>query len=68
MVGVLFHPKNLILVEKDRALSKNLKDQFKNYKNIKVFNEDILKFSIEDKIEKNSINLVDGHTTENFKH
>jgi len=49
------NPKNLILVEKDRALSKNLKDQFKNYKNIKVFNEDILKFSIEDKIEKNSI-------------
>ena len=45
-------PKSLILIEKDYVLSNNLREKFKYTKNIKVFNEDILKFDIEKKIKK----------------
>jgi 16S rRNA (adenine1518-N6/adenine1519-N6)-dimethyltransferase len=48
-------PKSLILIEKDYVLSNNLREKFKHFKNIKVFNEDILKFDIEKKIKKNSV-------------
>ena len=40
-------PKNLFLIEKDNILSKKLKEKFKNEKNIKIYNEDVLKFNFE---------------------
>jgi 16S rRNA (adenine1518-N6/adenine1519-N6)-dimethyltransferase len=49
------NPKSLILIEKDRELTVNLKTKFMNQKNLKIFNDDILKFNLEDKIKKNSI-------------
>ena len=45
-------PKSLILIEKDYVFSNNLREKFKYFKNIKVFNEDILKFDIEKNIKK----------------
>jgi len=48
-------PKNLILIEKDQALTSNLKNELEKYNNYKIFNEDILKFDLEKKIKKNSI-------------
>ena len=39
--------KNLILIEKDEILSKNLENKFINHKNLKIFNEDILKFDLD---------------------
>ena len=45
-------PKSLILIEKDYVLSNDLREKFKYFKNIKVFNEDILKFDIEKNIKK----------------
>jgi 16S rRNA (adenine1518-N6/adenine1519-N6)-dimethyltransferase len=48
-------PKNLILIEKDIELTKYLKKEFFNQKNLKIFNEDVLKFNFEDKINKNSV-------------
>ena len=49
------NPKSLILIEKDRELTVYLKTKFINQKNLKIFNEDILKYNLEDKIKKNSI-------------
>ena len=49
------NPKNLILIEKDHNLIDYLKIKFKNLNNIKIFNEDILKFDLEKNIKKNSI-------------
>ena len=40
-------PKKLILIEKDHKLTTNLKNEFKEYNNLKIFNEDILKFDLE---------------------
>jgi len=48
-------PKSLILIEKDYGLSTFLKKELKNYKNLEIINEDILKFKLEKKIKKNSI-------------
>jgi 16S rRNA (adenine1518-N6/adenine1519-N6)-dimethyltransferase len=48
-------PKSFILVEKDQLLTKNLKKELSNFKNVKIFNEDILKFNLEKIIKKNSI-------------
>jgi 16S rRNA (adenine1518-N6/adenine1519-N6)-dimethyltransferase len=48
-------PKSLILVEKDQVLFNNLKKDLKKNNNIKIFNEDILKFDLEKNIKKNSI-------------
>ena len=48
-------PKDLILIEKDSNLTNNLKNNFKKKKNLKIFNEDILKFDLEKNIKKNSI-------------
>ena len=48
-------PKSLILIEKDRYLANHLKEELNNYKNLKIFNEDILKFPLESKIKDNTI-------------
>ena len=48
-------PKNLILIEKDKILASNLKKELEKHGNIKFFNDDILKFELENKIKKNSI-------------
>ncbi len=48
-------PKSLILIEKDYDLSKQLKLKYRDEKNIKIYNEDILKFNLEEKIRENSI-------------
>jgi 16S rRNA (adenine1518-N6/adenine1519-N6)-dimethyltransferase len=47
-------PNSLILIEKDKFLSKDLNNNFKN-KKTKVFNKDILNFNLEKIIKKNSI-------------
>ena len=49
------NPKSLIVIEKDNKLSENLKFKYHKNKKINIFNEDILKFNLEDKIKKNSI-------------
>jgi len=48
-------PKDLILIEKDQILANNLKNELKKYDNLKIFNEDILKFDLENNIKENSI-------------
>ena len=48
-------PKSLILIEKDRQLVSFLRSEFINQQNLIIFNEDILKFQLEDKIKTNSI-------------
>ena len=48
-------PKSVILVEKDYVLAKNLKNKFKHDRNIKIYNQDILKFDLESKLKDNSI-------------
>ena len=40
-------PLSLTLIEKDNYLYKFLKDKYKNNKNLKIYNRDILKFPIE---------------------
>ena len=45
-------PKNLILIEKDSELTNSLKNELQKYNNCKIFNEDILKFDLENKINK----------------
>ena len=49
------NPKSLILVEKDQNLTNNLKNEFNLVRNLKIYNEDILKFQLEDKIKTDSI-------------
>mgnify|MGYP006147957109 CR=1 FL=1 len=48
-------PKNLILVEKDQELAKELKNTLGKFNKLKIFNKDILKFDIEKYVQKNSI-------------
>ena len=48
-------PKSLILIEKDKMLVSNLKNELKKYNNFNLFNEDILKFDLEKNIKNNSI-------------
>ena len=48
------NPKSLILIEKDHKLTSCLNTKLSNSKNIKIFNEDILKFELESKIKKES--------------
>ena len=48
-------PNNLILKEKDQTLTNNLKNTLENHINYKIFNEDILKFNLEQNIKNNSI-------------
>ena len=49
------NPKSLLAIEKDNDLSKNLEIKYRNYKNFKNLNTDILKFNIENLNLKNSI-------------
>ena len=49
------NPKSLILIEKDRDLSNNLKNKYCEKKKLIIFSEDILKFELEDSINSNSI-------------
>ena len=49
------NPKSLILIEKDKKLKDYLETKFINQRNIKILNEDILKFNLENKIKRNSI-------------
>ena len=48
-------PKSLCIIEKDSILSKKLKIKYKNLKEVKVFNEDILCFPLEKILKKNSV-------------
>ena len=47
-------PKSLSLIEKDNFLFKELKVKYKGIKKINLFNDDILKFDLENKINKKS--------------
>ncbi len=49
------NPKSLVLIEKDYLMAKDLRKKYKNENKIKIFNQDILNFEIEKKIEKNTI-------------
>ena len=49
------NPKSIILIEKDNILSKELSIKYKNNKKVKVFNNDILSFDLEKKINDKSI-------------
>ena len=48
-------PKSLFLIEKDNLLSEKLEIKFKDEKKIRVFNNDILKFKLENIVKKNSL-------------
>ena len=52
---IIQKPKSLILIEKDRELILNLERQFKDTVNLQIFNNDILKFELEDEIKKDTI-------------
>ena len=41
------NPKTLTLIEKDNRLYENLKDTYFNEKNIKIINQDILKYDLD---------------------
>jgi len=49
------NPKSLILIEKDHELVSYLHNLSADNINLKIFNDDILKFELENKIKKNSI-------------
>ena len=44
---LLRKPKSLIVVEKDKNLAIELRNKFSSNKLIKIFNDDILKFNLE---------------------
>ena len=48
-------PKSLFIIEKDNDLAHKLKSKYINLKNVKVFNDDILKINLNKFILKNSI-------------
>ena len=48
-------PNSLILIEKDRLLSEELKFKYKKNKFIKIYNQDVLKFDLEKILKKNTI-------------
>jgi len=48
-------PKSLSIIEKDKNLANNLKISYKKSKNVKVYEEDILKFNIEKIVYEDSI-------------
>ena len=49
------NPKKIFAIEKDKKLSFFLKEKFKNYKNIKVINKDILSIIENSEINKGTI-------------
>ena len=50
---LLRKPKSLIIVEKDKNLVNELKGKFSSNKFIRIYNEDILKFNLENITTKN---------------
>ena len=52
---VYMEPKKIFAVEKDKKLAFFLKKKFKNYKNLKIINRDILNIIEENNLEKNII-------------
>jgi 16S rRNA (adenine1518-N6/adenine1519-N6)-dimethyltransferase len=48
-------PKSLTLIEKDCFFSKELRKKYNKNKRVIIFNEDILKFNLEKKIEKDAV-------------
>jgi|TARA_B100001059_G_scaffold219018_1_gene239735 16S rRNA (adenine1518-N6/adenine1519-N6)-dimethyltransferase len=48
------NPKSLKIIEKDYTLSKDLKIKYSKNKKIKVYNDDILRFNLEEIAKKNS--------------
>ena len=48
-------PKSLILIEKDQKLVDSLNIELSGHNNIKIFNKDILKFDLEDKMTSDSV-------------
>tara|TARA_B110000305_G_C19403436_1_gene621388 strand:- start:391 stop:1182 length:792 start_codon:yes stop_codon:yes gene_type:complete len=48
-------PKYLTLIEKDNSLSEELKLKYKKYNNVKIYNQDILKFNLEKILKKDTI-------------
>jgi len=49
------NPKSLILIEKDEALFQQLKLKYQHIKNLKIFNEDVLRFNFEKYLKKDTI-------------
>jgi len=49
------NPKSLILIEKDWQLADDLKEKINNQLDVTIFNEDVLKFELENKIKNNTI-------------
>lgn len=49
------NPRSLMIIEKDRNLYNDLLKKFIHHDNIKIINDDILKFNLEKKIKPNSI-------------
>ncbi len=48
-------PNLLNVIEKDISLYKKLKTKYSNFKNVKIYNDDILDFNLESIVKKNSI-------------
>ena len=48
-------PKSLRIIEKDINLAKELQNKFPKTKNLKIYNEDILKFNLEKIIKQKTI-------------
>ena len=48
-------PRSISIIEKDSNLYKDLKSKYSTNKEMKIFNNDILKFNIEKIISKNTI-------------
>ena len=52
---IKLNPKRLIIIEKDKELYLELKEKYNNFKNIEIFNEDILKSQIINNLSKPKI-------------
>ena len=49
------NPKTISLIEKDNLLAQELSNKYLKYKNLKIYNKDVLKFDIEKLKLENSI-------------
>ena len=47
-------PKSLIIIEKDNVLCEELKIKYKNQENVIIYNKDVLKFDLEEKLKNRS--------------
>ena len=50
-------PKKIVLVEKDLRLYELLKEKFKSENNLEIYNEDILKYDLNNSLFENTIIL-----------